>query len=152
MNKLISAVAIASAAAMAYAGSADEAAIREVRELEERCRQAVLAADRAFFEQILADDFIHTSHAGHVSTKPEWLAGLKPGSSIYSSYNVDDQRIGCYADTAVVTGRTTPQGTNANGEPITGQFRYLRVWVRRDGRWQAVAFQGTRVVAPGVKP
>ena len=50
---------------------------------------------------------------------------------------------------AVVTGRTSPRGRNARGQPIVGQYRLLRVWVKRRGRWRhAVALQGTRVASP----
>jgi hypothetical protein len=48
----------------------------------------------------------------------------------------------------VVTGRTRPKGRNTQGQPISGQYRSLRVWVKRLGRWQAGAFQGTHVARP----
>jgi ketosteroid isomerase-like protein len=54
-------------------------------------------------------------------------------------------KIRVYGDTAVVTARTTPRGRDSKGKPITGQYRYLRVWAKRDGQWRAVAFQGTRI-------
>jgi hypothetical protein len=105
---------------------------------------------------VLAPDFTHTSHAGVFKTRAQFLAENKfaakdepqSGRTRYDAYDVDDLAIRCYGDTAVVTGRTTPRGRTALGQPITGQFRYLRVWVRRQGAWQAVAFQGTRIAQP----
>ena len=78
-------------------------------------------------------------------TKAQWLANHKPGQSPYDAYDVDDMKIRVYGDTAVVTARTTPKGRDSKGKPITGQYRYLRVWAKRDGQWRAVAFQGTRI-------
>jgi hypothetical protein len=130
---------------------------REVRELEGQLNRAVVEGDRAFFERALAADFTHTSHSGKFKTRAEWMAEnkfakpkeeTKPGKTSYVTFDVDDLAIRAYGDTAVVTGRSTPKGRNAKGEPIQGQYRFLRVWVRQQGRWQVVAFEGTRIVEP----
>jgi ketosteroid isomerase-like protein len=129
---------------------------RAIRELEAQFARAVVEGDRAFYDRVLADDFTHTSHAGVFKTRAEFLAedrsgakgDPKSGRTRYDAYDVDDLMIRIYGDTAVVTGRTTPRGRTALGQPITGQYRYLRVWVKRQGRWQAVAFEGTRIAQP----
>ena len=82
---------------------------------------------------------------GSSAPEAEWLANHKPGQSPYDAYDVDDMKIRVYGHTAVVTVRTTPKGRDSKGNPITGQYRYLRVWTERDGQWRAVAFQGTRI-------
>ena len=132
----------------------DARAEREIRELEAQLSRAVVAGDRAFFERVLAADFTHTSHSGKFKTRAEWMAEDKvenrqgkphAGKTTYEAFDVDDLAVRIYGETAVVTGRSTPKGRNARGEPIRGQYRFLRVWVKRDGGWQAVAFQGTRI-------
>jgi ketosteroid isomerase-like protein len=130
--------------------------VREVQELEDQFARAVVRGDRVFFKRVLADGSTHTNHSGVFKTKEQWLAEAKSGDQAatkapatrYEGLDVDDLAIRVYGDTAVVTGRTTPRGWNAKGEPITGQYRFLRVWVRRQGQWQAVAFQGTRIAQP----
>ena len=130
---------------------------REIRELEAQLGRAVITGDRAFFERVLAEDFTHTSHSGIFKTRAEWMAENKfenrqgkpqPGKTTYEAFEVDDLAVRIYGETAVVTGRSTPKGRNAKGEPIRGQYRFLRVWVKRGGSWQVVAFQGTRIAAP----
>ena len=130
---------------------------REVRELEAQLSRAVVQGDRAFFERVLATDFTHTSHAGKFKTRAEWMAEDKvenrqgkpqAGKTTYEAFDVDDLAVRIYGETAVVTGRSTPKGRNAKGEPIRGRYRFLRVWVKRGGGWQAVAFQGTRIAEP----
>jgi hypothetical protein len=130
---------------------------REVRELEAQLSRAVVRGDRAFFERVLAADFTHTSHAGKFKTRAEWMAEDKvenrqgkpqAGKTTYEAFDVDDLAVRIYGETAVVTGRSTPKGRNAKGEPIRGRYRFLRVWVKRGGGWQAVAFQGTRIAEP----
>jgi ketosteroid isomerase-like protein len=70
------------------------------------------------------------------------------GKTTYEAFDVDDLAVRIYGDTAVVTGRSSPKGRTAKGEPIRGQYRFLRVWVKRGGSWQVVAFQGTRIAGP----
>jgi ketosteroid isomerase-like protein len=139
------------------AHASDQDAERAIRDLEAQWAQAVLAGNRAFYETALADDFTHTSHTGRFKTRAQWLAedktgagqnDAKPGQTRYTAYRLDDLAVRIYGDTAVVTGRTTPAGHDAKGQPITGQFRYIRVWVKHNGRWQAVAFEGTRIAQP----
>jgi ketosteroid isomerase-like protein len=130
-------------------GSEQPAAVKEaeqqIRDLEGRINAAVVSGDLHVFEQLLADDFTHTNQSGVFRTKAQWLANHKPGQSPYVAYDVDELKIRVYGDTAVVTARTTPRGQDSRGKPITGQYRYLRVWAKRDGKWRAVAFQGTRI-------
>jgi hypothetical protein len=132
----------------------DTTARAEIRDLERQLSRAVIRGDRAFFEHVLADDFTHTSHSGQFKTRSEWMAENKfenregqpqPGKTHYEAFDVDDLAIRIYGETAVVTGRSTPKGVTAKGEPIRGRYRYLRVWVKRAGRWQVVAFEGTRI-------
>ena len=125
--------------------AADQDPAEAIRELESRINRAVVAADVKTFEELLADDFTHTSHSGRFRTRANWLRDVKPGQSLYSAYEVDEQAIRVYGETAIVTGRITPHGTNSRGEPIRGRYRYVRVWVRREDQWRAVAFQGTRI-------
>jgi ketosteroid isomerase-like protein len=140
----------------AAAGPPDGTDEREIRELEAQFGRAVVTGDRAFYERVLAEDFTHTSHTGVFKTRAEFMAENKfvekkdfqSGRTRYDAYDVDDLAIRIYGDTAIVTGRTSPKGQNAQGRPISGQYRYLRVWVKRQGRWQAVAFEGTRIAQP----
>jgi hypothetical protein len=155
-------IAVTGIAAVSLGSASPEAgrndsAEREIRALEAQISRAVVEGNRAFFERVLADDFTHTSHSGKFKTRAEWMAENKfasnkgepnTGKTSYEALDVDDLSVRTYGETAVVTGRTTPKGRNAKGEPIRGQYRFLRVWVKRNGKWQAVAFQGTRIAPP----
>lgn len=121
-----------------------------IEKLEAQLNEAVVKGDLHFFDQTFAEDFTHTSHAGVFRTKAQWMANHrretgKPAPSPYDSFEVDDLSVRVYGDTAVVTGRSTPRGRDSKGQAITGRFRFTRVWVKRSGQWQVVAFQGTRI-------
>ena len=151
---LIAGIAAAALGSAKIEGRQALGAEREIRELEAQLSRAVVAGDRGLFDRVLASDFTHTSHSGQFKTRAEWMAEDKvdsrqgkpqAGKTTYEAFDVDDLAVRIYGETAVVTGRSTPKGRTARGEPIRGQYRFLRVWVKRDGRWQAVAFQGTRI-------
>lgn len=116
-----------------------------IRRLEAQLNDAVVKGDLEFFKENFADDFTHTSHSGRFRTKAEWLKGRKQGESAYTSFPTKDLQIRLYGDTAVVTGKSVPKGKDSKGDEITGEYRFLRVWGKRDTCWQAVAFQGTKV-------
>src|SRR6516225_3518213 len=151
---LLAGMAAVALGSMKIEGRQDLGAEREIRELEAQISRAVVAGDRALFDRVLASDFTHTSHSGQVKTRAEWMAEDKvdsrqgkpqAGKTTYEAFDVDDLAVRIYGDTAVVTGRSTPKGRTAKGEPIRGQYRFRRVWVKRGGSWQVVAFQGTRI-------
>jgi uncharacterized protein (TIGR02246 family) len=126
---------------------------REIEALEARLNDAIVKADREFFDRIFADDFTHTNHAGVFRTKAQWMANHKldeekTARSTYDAFDVDDLSVRVYGETAVVTGRSTPKGRDSKGGAITGRYRFTRVWVKRQGRWQVIAFQGTRIASP----
>lgn len=127
---------------------------QEVRDLERRFEQAVLKGDVAFFERVLAKDFLHTTQTGKMRNREQWLANHKPGQSSYDALNVDQLTVHIYGDSAVATAVIRPAGRDSQGKPIEGQYRYLRVWSKQSGAWQVVAFQSTRIAdaEKGINP
>ena len=125
--------------------SSEQELEQQIRDLESQLNTAVVSGDLRVFERLLAEDFTHTNQTGIFRTRAQWLANHKPGQSPYTAYDVDELTVRVYGETAVVTARTTPKGRTSKGQPITGQYRYLRVWAKRNGQWRAVAFQGTRI-------
>jgi ketosteroid isomerase-like protein len=47
-------------------------------------------------------------------------------------------------DMAVVAYRSTDKGTY-KGKDVTGEYRWLDVFVKRDGKWQIAIDQGTQI-------
>jgi ketosteroid isomerase-like protein len=62
----------------------------------------------------------------------------------FQSLEVSDLRVRVYGDTAVAAGTTALKGTFKQ-QDISGTYRYTDTWVKRNGKWQVVASQATRV-------
>lgn len=120
----------------------EQETIREIVDMERQAKEASLHRDADFSQRTLADDYVAITPLGQVTTKQDTLSARKSGQLRYDAINVTDMVIRVYGDTAVVTARADVRGHQL-GEDFSGPYRYTRVWVRRDGRWQTVSYQAT---------
>jgi ketosteroid isomerase-like protein len=120
----------------------DQAAIREIVDLERQARDASLHRDADFSQRTLAEDYVAITPLGQVTTKQDTISARKSGQLRYDELSVTDMVVRVYGDTAVVTARADVKGHQL-GEDFSGPYRYTRVWVRRTGHWQAVSYQAT---------
>ena len=72
------------------------------------------------------------------------MSRLKSGDIKLTANDVSDLKVRLYGNTAVVTGRADVKGT-IGGKDATGALLFTRVYVKKDGRWESVAFQQTPV-------
>jgi ketosteroid isomerase-like protein len=122
---------------------------REIDQLEEAWRNAVLKSDTALMESLLADDFMAISANGTLQTKEETLSKLGGGRVHYTGLEVSDRKVRFYGTTALVTSKAEATGTSG-GVDITGSYRYTRVYVRNaQGKWKVVSFEASRIREPG---
>jgi len=120
-------------------GSAPEDSVRAV----ERARgQALLRADTTALSRMVADEFVEISRLGQLRTKADNLRDIASGDLRLTSVKYDSLTVRLYGDVAVLRGIADNTGT-FRGFPFSGTIPYLRIFVRRDGRWQAVAMQQT---------
>jgi ketosteroid isomerase-like protein len=117
---------------------------QELTKLEQDRAQATIKGDTAFIDQNTADDYTFINPRGALRTKAQLLADFKSGEIKLEGYDLDDLQVRVFGDTGVVTGRSTQKG-KAYGQDAAGQYRFTRVYVKKDGSWKSVAFQSTRV-------
>lgn len=134
------------ASAQKSVSKADAKVTAELMQLERDIGQANIRRDKAFFEQVEADEFTFTDPGGGITLKAEDVASLDkpPGEFKLTSYYVDDMKVMVYGNTAVVTGRTTTVSKGKDRE-ITSKSRFTDVFVKRGGRWQIVAGHSSRI-------
>ena len=113
-----------------------------VRALEASRREALLAGDTVALSKLIASDFMEISRLGTVRTRADNIRDLASGTLHLTSIKYDSLNVRVYGDVAVLTGIADNTGT-MRGFPFSGKIRYTRIFVRRDGRWQAVLMQQT---------
>jgi ketosteroid isomerase-like protein len=120
----------------------DQAAIREILDMERQAKEASLRRDADFTKRTLAEDYVAITPMGQVTTKQDQVSARKSNQLRYDTINITDMVVRVYGDTAVVTARADVKGHQL-GEDFSGPYRYTRVWVRRSGHWQSVSYQAT---------
>jgi len=136
---LFSALGSTGAAQTTAGGSTPEDSVRAI---ELSRAQALLRADTAALSRMVADEFVEISRLGQLRTKADNIRDIGSGDLHLLSVRYDSLVVRIYGDVAVLRGIADNTGT-MRGFPFAGKIRYLRIFVRRDGRWQAVAMQQT---------
>lgn len=110
--------------------------------------------DAAVHDKFWADDLIYTRSAGSRTNKQEIMNGLKvpapapkPGDPV-TVYTAEDIKIQQYGNAAVVAFRLVSTTTKADGTKTTGNNLNTGTFIKRNGKWQVVAWQSTIVPKP----
>lgn len=110
----------------------------------------VSAADKQMFDRFFADDVIYTRSSGAVISKADIMKSLdEPADpkAPQASFSAEDVTVRQFGNTAVVTFRLVQK----LGDGTTNSYRNTGTFVRRDKRWQAVAWQATKVAQEPAK-
>ena len=116
----------------AQPGGDEQALVKLDRELMD----ATVSNDMAPFKRTALDSYVFVNPGGGLEegTQPP------PGPPAkFESLVPEDVRVRVHGETAVLTGRATVKGRLGSGRDISGQYRYLRVFVRQGGQWRLAA-------------
>ena len=112
--------------------------------LERDWNEAFYRKDIAFIRNLLADEFIATYDDGSRGDKAKELVLAAEFNQQVESALQDEFTVTVYRDTAVVWFTLHVVGIK-QGQRAELTLRYTDVWVMRDGQWQCVSSQSTRV-------
>lgn len=106
--------------------------------LEQQWLQSQKTNNPDLVAPLLADKFIATGSDGKVRGKAETLADAK--ASKYESMEYEDVKVTVFGATAIATGGSRANGTDASGKPMDNHSRWTDTWVKMpSGQWQCVA-------------
>jgi ketosteroid isomerase-like protein len=117
---------------------------QQLTRVELEIAEATLRHDAGVLEQFLAEDFFGVDVNGQHMDKAQVLARVQSQEIELTALRHEDIRVRVYGDCAVATARTVVAG-RYKGQETGGEFPYMRVWVKRQGRWQAVATQSSAI-------
>ena len=124
-----------------FAGPAKPADEKAVLAAEKQLVDAMIKADVAAFDKLLADDLSYTHSSASTEGKAQVIATAKAGTTKYESITFDDTTVRQYGDTVVTNHKMTIKNS-----PTTVNKLYVTfVWAKRSGQWQLVNRQATRL-------
>ena len=119
--------------------------INRIRGLEAKRIEAMVNKDLATLGDLLADDLSYTHSGGVTETKAQFVALVRDREPKHNYLGVDFASAEVLpmpgGTTAMVRGRATIRLENISPYSVL----FLDVWALRDGRWEMVAWQATRV-------
>jgi len=111
--------------------------------------------DVAMHDRFWADELIYTRSAGQRLGKADILRGMKEEAAApkksdegTTTYGAEDIRILQYGTTAVVAFRLVATTTKGDKTEVSHYFN-TGTFVKRNDKWQAVAWQATKIPEPG---
>jgi ketosteroid isomerase-like protein len=117
---------------------------KTILQMERDWTEAGLKKDAKTMDRIVADDWTATDFLGKTVTKSQAIAEMKSGESVSQSVTLGEMKVRVFGNTAIVTGSDTEKSTY-KGKDSSGKYVWTDVFVNRNGKWQAVASQSTKV-------
>ena len=114
-----------------------------VTQKEKEWREAWVRGDATTLDRLHADDYFSINNIGQRSTKAQVMADVRAGLFKYESMEHKDVVLRVYGDVVIVNGQTINKGRRGERD-VSGEFSFTRVYVKRNGQWQAVLAQYTR--------
>jgi hypothetical protein len=121
---------------------------KAIVKIEHDMSTALTKGDADTAAKMLGETYYAVNPDGSTQGKAQFVADLKSHKLKLASNELDDMKVHAVnADMAIVTYRSTDKG-DYNGHDLSGQYRWLDVLAKRNGTWQFVVSQGTKIEQP----
>ena len=129
---------------MSGGATASQDALKEVAALEHARFEAQIAMDVPTLRPMLADDLFYCHSTGVCQNKEEFIGFVTSGTNKYLAMDVIYMKPRLVGGAMVVNGKLDIRVVT-NGQEQHFQGIYIDVYAKRDGRWQLVTWQSTRL-------
>ena len=113
--------------------------------MEQEMTDGIVKGDASAWANYADAKSVFTDPGGMMATKAQTLAMFKSGDLKLESSKLDNMKVQMFGNTAIVTYTSMDKGT-MKGKDITGEYRWMDVFVKMGGKWKLVAGQGTPVM------
>lgn len=134
------ALALVVPAAPSQAQSADEAAVKKA---VDDLNQAMIAADKAKLDALLAAQLSYGHSGGAIDTKAKFLDVVGGKKTIYKSITLSDPTVAVVGNNAIAR-HTYAVELEADGKPGSAKIGVMQVWIKDGGQWKLLARQAFR--------
>jgi ketosteroid isomerase-like protein len=117
---------------------------QQILALEEQSRLAASKNDPSFLTQYATGDYLVIAPDGSTMTKKQAVQAIIAQDIHYRSLDfINTPLVRIYGgNTAIVNGEASAVVTDFDS-PLSGTFRFTRVWVKQDGGWKVALFHTT---------
>lgn len=119
---------------------------QDIETLEAQLAQAMLQNDVAMLDRLLSDDLVFSGPDGVLVSKAQDLALHRAGDIIFTTYKIDELFVQSYAPIEIAHVKVNVVG-NFKGEDFSGDFRYLRIYLKQDEQWKIIGGQVTAITS-----
>jgi ketosteroid isomerase-like protein len=117
---------------------------QKIIELDRRRMAAMAAKDGAALDTLLADDLIYTHSSARMDTKKTLVGAMESGATVYTAIEPSEVVAQDLGDAVVLTG-VAAISVNSGGNANSFRVRFTDVYANRNGQWQMVTWQSTRL-------
>ena len=110
-----------------------------LRHMNEEWVKALSARDGATLDRLMSDDFVF-SYPLEGDDKAQFIADCVSGNLSVRHINRDQISVRVFGPTAILTARDTTNWIY-HGRELSGQYKILNVYSKRDGEWKLCALQ-----------
>ena len=122
------------------AASGDSAVVAA---LERSIEQATMRGDVAYLDSVYAPSFRFKHSTGTLEERGQRLAALRARRDTVFARDLDSLDVEVHGDIALTTGRIHVRQQSSDPRWREYTIRYVRVYVRRAGRWQLLTHHST---------
>src|SRR5579859_7823448 len=121
--------------------TSNDPVVQQVTQLVRDFLANVPKNDPKVFQEFFADDVIYTRATGLTVTKADILKNIdvRATNDPQMTFEGDDFTVHPYGEMAVVNFRLIAHNTES-GKPTTAYYRNTGTFLKRNGKWQAVAW------------
>jgi hypothetical protein len=138
----------------------DKAAIEtELKKIENDWPRIMKEHDSSAVKRMEADDAVFIYPDGSIGDKAQDVKDMESGALSADSWEIADLKVNVLdSDSAVVSGRSIVKGgkykmPDGKTQDVSGEYRWIDTFARRNGQWQVVAGVSTPVMkGPAGKP
>ena len=112
----------------------------EIKKLDLKWAQAYVNKDIPTLQELMSDELVTTDATGttFLKGKEQDIEGVRNGAVSYEVFKIEDVNVKAHGDTAIAVGRFSMKG-KAGNKAFSGHYAYTEAWIKRNGKWQAIA-------------
>jgi ketosteroid isomerase-like protein len=112
---------------------------QHVRQLNDDWVKALMRGDGKMLDSIMAEDFFFT-YPLEGDDKAQFIADVTSGDLKIEHISREQASVRVFGSTAVLTARDSATWLY-HGRELSGQYKIIKVFAEREGRWQLCAIQ-----------